>query len=321
MRALITGGAGFIGSHLAEALARRRASRVGARRPVDGLDSEHRAPEGAPVVPVHGRQRRQRAAAGRAHRRLRRRVPPGGRRRREADRRGAGPHDRDQRARHRSGAEARQQEEEARRDRVDLRGLRQEHGRALPRGRGPRARPDAEASLGVRVQQGDRRVPRAGVLEREEAAGHHHALLQHRRTAADRPLRHGDPELRPPGPLGPDHHRARRRHADAQLLPRRRRHRRARGAGRRAAGRRRSVQRRQQRGDLDHGAGRAGARAHRRPIVHRRDPVRSGLRVGLRGHAAPRAGSLEDPRARRLRAQAGSRHDPRPTSIDYFQRQ
>ena len=46
--------------------------------------------------------------------------------------------------------------------------------------------PTHEAPLGVRVQQGDRRVPRARVLEGAQAPGHHRALLQHRRPAADR---------------------------------------------------------------------------------------------------------------------------------------
>ena len=73
--------------------------------------------------------------------------------------------------------------------------------------------PDAEAPLGVRVQQGDRRVPRAGLLEGAQAAGHHRPLLQHRRPAADRAVRHGDPELRPAGARRRADHRVRRRHA------------------------------------------------------------------------------------------------------------
>ncbi len=46
MRALITGGAGFIGSHLAEALLAARPSGAGPRQPVDRLDREHRPPQG-----------------------------------------------------------------------------------------------------------------------------------------------------------------------------------------------------------------------------------------------------------------------------------
>ena len=58
--------------------------------------------------------------------------------------------------------------------------------RAVPRGRRSGAGPDAEAPLGVRLQQGDRRVPGARLLEGAQAAGHHRAVLQHRRAAADR---------------------------------------------------------------------------------------------------------------------------------------
>ena len=81
----------------------------------------------------------------------------------------------------------------------------------------------------------------------KEAAGHHRALLQHRRPAPDRPLRHGHPQLRAAGAGRPADHRPRRRHADAQLLLRRRRRRGAASPGGRAARRRRGVQHRQRR--------------------------------------------------------------------------
>ncbi len=58
---------------------------------------------------------------------------------------------------------------------------------------------DDEAPLGLRVQQGHRRVPGARVLERAEAPRHRRPILQHRRTAPDRPVRDGDSELRPAG--------------------------------------------------------------------------------------------------------------------------
>ena len=142
----------------------------------------------------------ERAAARRAHRPLRRRVPSGRRRRREADCRSAGPHDRDQRARHRGRAEARQQEEEAGRDRLDLRGLRQEHRRArsaktpiscsgpTPKHRWAYACSKAIDEFLALAYWKERKLP--VIIVR---------LLQHRRPAADRPVRHGDPELRPAG--------------------------------------------------------------------------------------------------------------------------
>ena len=47
MRYLITGGAGFIGSHLADELLGRGHARSRARRPLDRVDGEHPAPQGA----------------------------------------------------------------------------------------------------------------------------------------------------------------------------------------------------------------------------------------------------------------------------------
>ena len=51
--------------------------------------------------------------------------------------------------------------------------------------------PDVEAPLGVRLQQGDRRVPGAGLLEGAQAAGDHRPAVQHGRAAPDRAVRHG----------------------------------------------------------------------------------------------------------------------------------
>ena len=119
-------------------------------------------------------------------------VPPGRRGRREADRRSAGrTRSRPTCTAPRSCCKLRQQEEEAGADRLDVRGLRQERRRAVPRGRRPGAGPDHEAPLGLRLQQGDRRVPRARLLEGAEAAGDRRPAVQHRRAAADRAVRDG----------------------------------------------------------------------------------------------------------------------------------
>ena len=99
MRVLITGGAGFIGSHLADAL-------LGHGDEVHVLDdlstgtidniTHLKAPAFDYTIDTVTTSRAR--GAGRP---LRRRLPPRRRRRRQADRRGPGAHDRDQRARHR----------------------------------------------------------------------------------------------------------------------------------------------------------------------------------------------------------------------------
>ena len=104
-----------------------------------------------------------------------------------------------------------------------------------------------EAPLGLRLQQADRRVPGAGLLEGTQAAGRHRAAVQHRRPAADRPVRHGAADVRPAGAGRPADHGVRRRHAVAQLHLRRRRRRCADQAGAGAARGRRGVQHRQHR--------------------------------------------------------------------------
>ena len=130
--------------------------------------------------------------------------------------------------------------------------------RAVSRGRRSGARAERQASLGVRVQQADRRVPGAGLLEGAQAAGHHRAAVQYRRAAADRAVRDGDSDLRAAGAGGPADHGLRRRHAVAQLHLRR---------GRRA-----------RYGSLDQRA------ARRRPgLQHRQRPARSPSAIWPRG--------------------------------------
>ena len=84
------------------------------RQPVDRFHPQHRTSEVESAVQVRHRHAHQRAAARRAHRSQRRHLSFRRRGRREADRRTAGAHDRNQRARHRGRPEAREQEEERR---------------------------------------------------------------------------------------------------------------------------------------------------------------------------------------------------------------
>ncbi len=90
--------------------------------------------------------------------------------------------------------------------------------------RGERAahlRPDHPAALGVRGLEGDGRVPRARALLRARPRLHHRPALQHRRPAPERPVRHGHPHASCSGPLaGRDARDPWRRRSDAVLLPR-----------------------------------------------------------------------------------------------------
>ena len=139
MRALITGGAGFIGSHLAERLLERgdevllmdnlSTGSMENIRHLKQYDRMHYFLE-----PIENRQ-----LAGGIGGRSRRGLSPGGGGGRAADCGKSRPHDRDQRQRHATGARSGLQEAQAGVYRLDLRGLREEHECSLPRRRGPGA--------------------------------------------------------------------------------------------------------------------------------------------------------------------------------------
>ena len=209
MKVFITGGAGFIGSHLAERLIERGDSVL----VLDDLSTG----EMSNLEPLVGKRSlrlprglgHRRAPGGRAARPLRRDGSPGGGRGRQADRGASGAHDRDQRARDRSRAALRCQEAKARRHRLDLGGVRQ--GLEVPV-RGERRPGDGRhgaLALGLCLLEGAGRVVGAGLLEREEGPGDDLPLLQHRRSAPDRPLRHGAAQFRRPSPAGRANHRVR----------------------------------------------------------------------------------------------------------------
>ena len=165
---------------------RRRASGSGARRPVDRDLRQHRTPriESELHRRPHVDLRRDRPRG--ASRSLRHRGASRCGGRREADHRRAGAYDRNERRRDGARPATREPERETSVARIHVRGLRQAHVGPV-RGRlGPADRTAASQSMGVRLQQGSRRVPGSRLLERAAAAGGDRPSLQHRRAAPDR---------------------------------------------------------------------------------------------------------------------------------------
>ena len=122
---------------------------------------------------------------------------------------------------------------------------------AVPRGRRPAAGPDQHRPLGLRLLEGDRRVPRACLLEGARAARRGRPPVQHRGPAPDRAATGWlCPTFVRQALARPADHGLRRRHPAALLLPR---------AGRRAR------------------AGRSDGRGRRlrAGVQHRRPPRRS----------------------------------------------
>ena len=99
MRVLVTGGAGFIGSHLVTRAASRRASTCASSTTSERPQVENLAGIARDIELVRGRSARREPARARCLRR-RRRLPPGGGAVRAAQRRGAGAHPRRERDRH-----------------------------------------------------------------------------------------------------------------------------------------------------------------------------------------------------------------------------
>ena len=83
---------------------------------------------------------------------------------------------------------------------LDQRGLRQERERPLPRGRRHRPGLDPLLPLVLRLLQGDRRIPRAGLLRPVQPARGGGSAVQHRRPSPDRAVRHGHPAVCRAGP-------------------------------------------------------------------------------------------------------------------------
>ena len=197
MRILITGGAGFIGSHLAdELLARGHDVHVLDDLSTGAIDNIRHLKDHA-ALRVHDRHRRERAAGRRARRRGRRRLPPRRRRRRRADRREPGADDRDQRALHRGRARRRPARRRSRSSSP-------RPARSTARAPTCPFREDGDLLLGP-TDKGrwsyacskaiDEFLALAYWKERKLPDGRR-APVQHGRPAADRPLRHGRADLR-----------------------------------------------------------------------------------------------------------------------------
>ena len=300
---VVTGGAGFLGSHLCEHLLGTGPPGDLRRQPRDRLAAEHRAhPRRALRVPQHRHHR-----AGRHPRAGRLRLPP--RLAGEPDRlpAAAAAHAQGRLLRHPPHARPRQVQARALPDRLDQRGLRRPPGPPAARGLLGQRQPDRPA----------RRLRRGEALRRgadhglPPPAGRRHvdrADLQHLRAADARPRRPGDPDLPAPGAAGQADDRVRRRQPDAQLLLRRRpdpRHRRPRRVRRARAGQHRQPERVHaagagqggDRGDRVALGDRLRAAAGRRPAAAppRHLPRPRPARLGARGGAA--RGAADDDRA------------------------
>ena len=131
----ITGGAGFIGSHLAERLLARRLGGLRARRPLHRVGAERRSSARAPRLPSDRRLGAEVVGRERARASLRRRVSPRGRGRRPADRRRACAHARHEHPGNGDRPRPLQPLRQARARRVHLGGLRRPaRARAARRG-------------------------------------------------------------------------------------------------------------------------------------------------------------------------------------------
>ena len=212
MRIVITGAAGFIGSHLSETLLDRGPLGRRHRQPADRRPREHRAP-GGPRLPVHQARRHQlhpRRRPGRPRAPL---GEPG-----QPDRlpRVADSDAEGRRARHAQRARPRQGQGRAVRDRVDVRGLRRS------------ARASAEGNV-LGQRQSDRPARR---LRRSQAVrrGDHDGL-----PPLSRPRREDRPHLQHVRPADARQRRPRRARLHRAGAARRGRARSSAAARRRAA--------------------------------------------------------------------------------------
>ena len=208
-------------------------------------------------------RRRLRALAVRRERarlQVRRRLPPRRRRRRPPDRRAAGAHDGHEPAGHRRPCSSTATSSTSACSIASSSEVYGDHREERPLEENDRRvyGPVTRAPLAVRRLEGDGRVPRARLPPGARPRLRHRPVLQHRRAAPVGPVRDGHPALRRARRRRRAARGARRRHADALLLPRLRhdpRDRRADGGARHL---RRDLQRRL-----------VGADAHHRPRAAR----------------------------------------------------
>ena len=200
MKVLITGGAGFIGSHLSELLLEADDEVWALDDLSTGISSNIHHLPGPRRLPSRRRLGALARGRERARPQVRRRLPPRCRRRRPADRRAAGPHAGHERPGHGDGARVLQPLRQAGPRRVELGGLRRP---SRPRRRSPRTTAGSTArrptSVALRRLEGDGRVSCARLPPGAGPRLRHRPPLQHGRAPPERPVRHGHPALRRPG--------------------------------------------------------------------------------------------------------------------------
>ena len=300
MRYLITGGAGFIGSHLADALLARGDAVPALDDLSTGLESQHRPPPRPPQFQlVRGTRSWTTTVIFELVADVRRRSstspPPSASSSSPSS--PLDPSSPTSAAPRSSSTPPRDWPHDP--HHLDLRDLRQERHGSPPRRRRPDPRIPVQGPLVLQPLQGGRRDPRPRLPAAIGLPTVVVRALQHRRPPPDRRLRDGRPPLRRQAlPARPSRSTATASSAAASATSTTWWPRSSSWSTTRTPGRR--VQRRRAKRGLDQRARPADPGGDRLVLRHRACPVRRRIRGRIRGHGAAGTRHLEDPRPDRL---------------------